>query len=66
MIEADDKAASNEREFDTVPEHPIATTRQRTDESRAERNRAVDSLRASLSDQEILTEFGIDLSQIAG
>ncbi|QGN34493.1 hypothetical protein [Microlunatus sp. Gsoil 973] len=43
---------------------PVAITRQRADECRTERDGAIAVLRTSMSDGEILTDFGIDLDQI--
>jgi hypothetical protein len=55
---------SSERYASPVSSDPVAITRQRADECRTERDSAIAILRDSMSDGEILTDFGIDLDQI--
>ena len=58
------ESSGNERHASAAPWDPVVITRQRTEECRTDRDRAIEVLRTSMSDNEILTEFGIDLDQI--
>ena len=53
---------------ESIPELPAwdaaSVLRQRAEDARVERDASVADLRRSLPDKEILSEFGIDLSQL--
>lgn len=58
------RKAGNTKDASRARSDPVNITRQRADECRTERDGAIADLRTSMSDGEILTDFGIDLDQI--
>jgi hypothetical protein len=66
MTEPKDERPGGEGAPEIPPWDAAAIMRQRGEEARTERDDAIKQLRDSMSDEEILVEFGIDLGQIDG
>lgn len=66
MSESDDERYSGNDEFEIPPWDAASITQQRAEGGRRARDAAIRDLRASMSDEQIVVEFGIDLGQIGG
>jgi hypothetical protein len=66
MTEPEAEPSKKELEFDIPPWNAVSITRQRAEDSLAERDAALEDLRASMSDKQILAKFGIDTRQFEG
>jgi hypothetical protein len=66
MTDLDDEDQHAQPGFTIPPWNAVSITQQRAELSRAGRDAAIEDLRQQMSEQQILTQFGIDLGQIEG
>ena len=64
MTEPDDRPPDNEGEFRIPDWDAEAVMRRRADDARKKRDAAIAELRESMTDEDALHEFGLDLGQI--
>lgn len=66
MSEPEDERSKTEHDFQIPPWDAVRITRRRAQDSRTQRDAALDDLRISSSREQILAEFGIDIGQLEG
>lgn len=66
MIERNDVSRGGQESLGIPPWDPVSITRQRVEKRRAERDAAIGDLRGSVSDEQLLAVFGIDLGHLEG